>query len=135
MTGQRVSYLDGLASKGIRPTFYDPEGQHYGLPTYPYHCAPKGLSTIRQLRAKGLRPGGQDTAAQILWRHRKRPRVAYLYWEDLAKPKRTATSAQLAAIFKALRARRTCAACHREKPYYIPTSTGECNDCHERWAA
>jgi len=59
--------------------------------------------------------------------------VAYLYRADLAKPKRHATTAQLAAIAKALRARRTCPTCGLEKPYYIPRSTGECNDCRARW--
>jgi rubredoxin len=127
-----VPYLDGLRGKGIFRDFYDPDGEQYGLPTYPYHWAPKGLYTVRQLRAKGLRPGGQEIAAQILWRNRKRPRVAYLYREDLAKPKRIATPAQLAAIHKALRARRTCPSCGHEKSYYIPRSLGECNDCHDR---
>lgn len=107
--------------------FYDPTGQTYGLPTYPYRWAPDGLLTTRQLRAKGLRPGGQDIAAQILWRRGRR--VAYLYREDLAKPKRTATAAQLAAIGRALTARRTCPTCHRVKGYYIPRSLGECLDC------
>ncbi len=93
--------------------------------------APAGLFTVRQLRAKGLRPGGQDITAQILWRHRKQRRVAYLYREDQAKPKRTATAAQLAAISKALRARRTCPTCGTEKPYCIPRSRGECNDCSD----
>jgi hypothetical protein len=125
----RVPFLDSLRGKGIFQQFYDPDGERHGLPTYPYHWAPKGLYTIRQLRARGLRPGGQHIAAQILWRHRKRPRVAYLYREDLAKPKRTATPAQLVAIGKALRARRICPSCQQEKPYYIPTFIGECNDC------
>jgi hypothetical protein len=125
----RVPYLDGLRGRGIFKQFYDPKGERHGLPTYPWRWAPKGLYTTRQLRALGLRPGGQEIAAQILWRHRKRPRVAYLYREDLAKPKRTATSVQLIAIGKALRARRICPSCHQEKPYYIPTSIGECNDC------
>src|SRR5215469_17229954 len=91
----RVPCLDTLRDKGIFAQFYDPEGQRYGLPTYPYHWAPAGLLTVRQLRAKGLRPGGQDIAAQILWRHRRQRRVAYLYREDQAKPKRIATMAQL----------------------------------------
>jgi hypothetical protein len=126
-----VPYLDSLRGKGIFQQFYDPEGERHGLPTYPYHWAPKGLYTIRQLRAMGLRPGGQDIAAQILWRHRRQTRVAYLYREDLAKPKRTATPAQRIAIGKALRARRTCPACGTEKPYCIPRSIGECNDCKD----
>ncbi len=125
----RVAYLDDLRGKGIHATYYDPEGQRYGLPTYPYHWAPDGLLTMRQLRSRGLRPGGQDIAAQILWRHRSQRRVAYLYRADLSKPKRQATPAQLAAIAKALRARRTCSICGTEKDYCIPLSTGECNDC------
>jgi hypothetical protein len=137
-TGPRIPQQERLITKGIRVTFYDPDAEQHSLPTYPYHWAPAGLYTIRQLRAKGLRPGGQPIAAQILWRHRKNIRVAFLYREDLAKPKRTATPAQLAAIAKALRARRTCPACGHLRDYYIPRSLGECNDCydsHDRRAA
>ena len=133
MTGARVAYLDDLSGRGFFLEFYDPDGERYGLPTYPYHSAPAGLLTIRQLRAKGLRPGGQEVAAQILWRHRKQRRVAYLYREDCGKRKRQATPAQLVAIAKALRARRTCPTCDQEKPYCIPLSCGECNDCAARW--
>jgi hypothetical protein len=133
MTSTRVAYLDDLSGRGFFLEFYDPDGERYGLPTYPYHSAPVGLLTIRQLRARGLRPGGQAIAAQILWRHRKQRRVAYLYREDCGKPKRQATPAQLVAIAKALRARRTCPTCGQEKPYCIPLSRGECNDCAARW--
>ena len=128
-----VPYLDNLHGQGLHVQFYDPEGRRYGLPTYPYHWAPAGLMTIRQLRARGLRPGGQDIAAQLLWRHRKQRRVAYLYREEHAKPKRRATTAQLAAIGKALKARRICPTCGNEKPYCIPRSRGECNECHDQW--
>ena len=126
----RVPVLDRLQDRGIRPTFYDPGGTRYGLPTYPWRWAPDGLLTTRQLRARGLRPGGQPITAQILWRHGTR--VAYLYRQDLAKPKRPATPAQIAAVAKALRARRTCLSCRREHPYYIPRSLGECLDCAGR---
>jgi hypothetical protein len=126
---RRVGYLDQVAGRGTFIDFYDPDGDRYGLPTYPFHWAPNGLYTVRQLRDKGLRPGGQDPVAQILWRRRKRIAVAYLYRADLAKPKRHATVAQLAAIGRALQARRTCPTCGTEKPYYIPRSLGECNDC------
>jgi hypothetical protein len=127
-TGSRVPQLDHVIfANGIYLEFYDPTGERHGIPTYPYHWAPAGLLTRRQLTAKGLRPGGQHIAAQILWRRGKR--VAYLYREDLAQPKRTATPAQLAAIGRALRARRTCPTCGSEKPYYIRRSLGECNDC------
>ncbi len=107
--------------------FYDPTGERFGLPTYPFKFAPDGLLTRRQLRARDLRPGGQEPAAQILWRRGKR--VAYLFRLDLAVPKRTATPAQRAAIDKALTARRTCPDCRQVKPYYIPRRTNACLDC------
>jgi hypothetical protein len=107
--------------------YYDPNGTTYGLPTYPYHFAPDGYATTRQLRERGLRPGGQDIAAQILWRKGKR--VAYLYEIAKAKPKRAASAKQLAAIGKALLARRTCPTCRQLKDYYIPRRQGECFDC------
>jgi hypothetical protein len=113
------------------PEFYDPDGQRFGIPTYPYHFAPAGLMTRRQLRAEGLRPGGQDIQAQILWRHYKQRRVAYLYDVSAAKPKRTATPAQQLAIEKALVARRTCPSCGEDKGFCIPRSLGECWQCAE----
>ena len=127
---RRVPTLDAARTRGIHVEFYDPDGTRYGLPTYPYHWAPKHLLTIRQLRAQGLRPGGQQPAAQIIWRKGKR--VAYLYQLALALPKRTATPAQMTAIAAALRARRTCPSCGTEKTYTIPRSTGQCNDCAGR---
>lgn len=127
---KRVPTLEGARSRGIYCEYYDPEGVRFGLPTYPYLWAPKGLYTIRQLRALGLRPGGQEPAAQIIWRRGKR--VAYLYFASLALPKRTATPAQLAALDRAMKARRTCPVCGTEKPYCIPLSRGECNDCAEQ---
>lgn len=52
-----------------RAVYDDPTGvRHGGLPTFMWQCAPVGLATVRQLRAAGLRPGGQDIAAQVLWR-------------------------------------------------------------------
>ncbi|MEU7923506.1 RRQRL motif-containing zinc-binding protein [Micromonospora zamorensis] len=123
--------MENLAERtGIRVEFYDPLGTRYGFPTFPYHCAPDGLATLRQLRAAGLRPGGHDPVAQIYWRHRTNRRVAYLYRTDLAKAKRTATPAQREAIAKALLARRTCRHCAQVKPYYIPRRYGCCLDCH-----
>ena len=129
MTGPRVPYLDALLARGMHLTYYDPDGRRYGIPTYPYHCAPDGLATRRQLRASGLRPAGQPVTAQIIWKHHGKRRTAYLYRRSLARPKRTATPAQLVAIAAALRARRTCLTCGTEKPYYIPRSLGECLDC------
>ena len=121
--------LDALIARGMYIEFYDPNGVRHGFPTYPYRGAPAGYATIRQLRAAGLRPGGQPVAAQILWRHKKTKRVAYLYRVTDAKPKRTATPAQQGAIEKALLARRTCPSCRQVKTYYIPRRYGECLDC------
>ena len=64
MAARRNSYLDNLGGRGIKPEFYDPEGKHFGIPTYPYHFAPKGLLTRRQLRTENLSPGGHDPAAE-----------------------------------------------------------------------
>lgn len=113
----------------IRAEFHDPAGDRYGIPTYWWQGAPAGLATLRQLRAAGLRPGGQEIAAQILWAGVGGTRVAYLYRVEAAKPKRTATPAQRAAIDKALAARRVCATCRQLKDYFIPRSLGECLDC------
>ena len=129
MSGARVAALDRLQQRGMHIDFYDPDGSRYGLPTYPYRCAPDGLATRRQLRATGLRPAGQPVTAQIIWRHHGKRRIAYLYRTDQAAPKRPPSPAQLAAIQAALRARRTCPTCGAEKPYYIPKSLGECLDC------
>ncbi|WP_328466736.1 hypothetical protein OHA21_47080 [Actinoplanes sp. NBC_00393] len=130
MTTRTNPFLDALGARtGIKVEFYDPEGRRYGFPTFPFRLAPDGLATLRQLRAEGLRPNGQDPVAQILWRHRKQRRVAFLYRRDLAAPKRTATPAQRRALAKALLARRTCGLCGRVQTYFIPRSTGACLTC------
>ncbi|WP_412540230.1 RRQRL motif-containing zinc-binding protein [Longispora sp. K20-0274] len=112
-----------------RAAFLDPDALRHSVPTYPWKSAPAGLATRRQLRAEGLRPGGQDIAAQVLWRGIGGVRTAYLYRVALALPKRTAPPAQLAAIGEALRARRTCSTCRTERTYYIPRKFGECLTC------
>jgi hypothetical protein len=113
----------------IRRAFWDPQGDRYGIPTYWWRGAPTCYATLRQLRACGLRPGGQPVAAQILWRGVGGVRRAYLYRVDLARPKRAATPAQWEAINKALAARRVCPTCRQPRDYYIPRSLGECLDC------
>ncbi|MFF9524880.1 RRQRL motif-containing zinc-binding protein [Streptomyces achromogenes] len=101
------------------------------IPVYPWRLAPDGLATLRQLRAAGLRPGGQDVAAQ-LERPRRRgrpPLVAYLYRIDQAKPVRPMTPAKQAALERANAARRTCPACGRDAGYVIPAVLGMCTPC------
>ncbi|QGV78529.1 RRQRL motif-containing zinc-binding protein [Streptomyces ficellus] len=119
-----------------RRRLYDPAGERYGIPTFPWRVAPDGLATRRQLRARGLRPGGQEVAAQVLWysRRYRRPgrspiRVAYLYRLDLAKPVRPMTPAKWAALAKANAAQRLCPECRRDAGYRIPTSLGMCVSC------
>ncbi|MEW2133358.1 RRQRL motif-containing zinc-binding protein [Streptomyces sp. NPDC005435] len=100
------------------------------LPVYRWRPAPDGYATRRQLRAAGLRPGGQDVAAQLERPRRRRgPLVAYLYRIDLAKPVRPMTPGRSAALAKANRARRTCHACRRDAGYVIPTALGTCVPC------
>jgi hypothetical protein len=113
--------------------FYDPTGNRYGIPTYPFHLAPDGLATRRQLRARALRPAGQPVAAQLMWFSRlgEGPRVAYLYRIDLARPVRAMTPAKATALAAAMLARRTCPACRADAGYVIPTSLGCCVPCSE----
>ncbi|WP_037601821.1 RRQRL motif-containing zinc-binding protein [Streptacidiphilus rugosus] len=114
--------------------FYDPTGKRFGLPTYPFRLAPQGLATRRQLRARGLRPGGQPVAAQLMWRSRKARgeiRCAYLYRVDLARPVRPMTPRKAAALAAANLARRTCPACRRDAGYVIPRSLGCCVTCDD----
>ncbi|MFF1594312.1 RRQRL motif-containing zinc-binding protein [Streptomyces sp. NPDC058286] len=116
--------------------FYDPDGAEHGIPTYPKNLAPDGLATRRQLRKQGLRPNGQDVAAQILWYGRLRPgsrtrpvRAAYLYRIDLAAPVRPMTPGRWRAVTAMMRARRTCPDCQVTFEYVIPTSLGCCPGC------
>ncbi|WP_215456383.1 RRQRL motif-containing zinc-binding protein [Streptomyces sp. ATCC 21386] len=109
---------------------FDPTGARHGIPTYPWKCAPDGYATRRQLRAQGLRPGGQPVTVQVLRpRYRRGPLVAYLYRIDAAKPVRPMTPAKWAALGKANTARRTCPQCRRDAGYVIPASLGMCVPC------
>ncbi|MER6136708.1 RRQRL motif-containing zinc-binding protein [Streptomyces sp. NPDC001815] len=109
---------------------FDPNGARHGIPTFPWRYAPDGYATFRQLRARGLRPGGQPIAAQVLRpRYRRGPLVAYLYRLDCAKPVRPMTPARWAALAKANTARRTCPACRLDAGYVIPLSLGMCVPC------
>ncbi|MEU3494479.1 RRQRL motif-containing zinc-binding protein [Kitasatospora cineracea] len=114
-----------------RPRFWDPAGERFGTPTYPWRLAPDGLKTRRQLRACGLRPGGQPVAAQVMWRSRRSeaPRVSYLYRVQLAKPVRPFTLAKRRALDAANLTRRTCPSCGRDAGYILPARLGTCLPC------
>ncbi|WP_405536392.1 hypothetical protein OG787_24530 [Streptomyces sp. NBC_00075] len=109
---------------------FDPTGARHGIPTFPWRTAPDGYATRRQLRARGLRPGGQPVAAQVLRpRYRRGPLVAYLYRLDQAKPVRPMTPAKWRALECANRARRICPQCRTDAGYVIPVSLGTCVTC------
>ncbi|WP_406100072.1 RRQRL motif-containing zinc-binding protein [Streptomyces canus] len=109
---------------------FDPTGERFGIPTFPWSCAPDGMATRRQLRIRGLRPGGQDIAAQMLRpRRRREPLTAYLYRIDLARPVRPMTPARWAALAKANAARRRCPECGADAGYVIPPTLGTCVTC------
>lgn len=97
------------------------------IPTYRWKCAPLGLATRRQLRAAGLRPGGQDPVGEIVWRRGRR--VAYLYRVADALPVRPMTPGRARALAAAMFARRTCPDCGRDAGYVIPSSLGCCWPC------
>lgn len=99
-----------------------------GLPTWRWRSAPAGLVTRRQMRELGLAPGGAQPVAQIVCRRGRRR--AWLYDRGALVAKRIPTPAQLVAVNAALAARRWCPTCARDVGYCIPTSLGECADCH-----
>ncbi|MGW2558830.1 RRQRL motif-containing zinc-binding protein [Streptomyces sp. NPDC001514] len=99
---------------------------------YPWRRAPDGYATRRQLRAPGLRFGGQPVAAQLMRRSPRRKSgvmVAHLYRIDRAKPVRPMTSRKWGALALAMLARRTCPQRRRDAGYVIPTSLGACVTC------
>ncbi|MCX4665111.1 hypothetical protein OG453_00225 [Streptomyces sp. NBC_01381] len=110
---------------------YDPTGARYGIPTFLWRLAPDGLATRRQLRARGLRPGGQPIAAQVMVQNRRAGgvRVAYLYRIDRAAKVRPMTSRKWGALALAMLARRTCPRCELDVGYCIPRSKGICGLC------
>ncbi|MEU8653684.1 RRQRL motif-containing zinc-binding protein [Streptomyces sp. NPDC048737] len=91
--------------------------------------ASTGLATRRQLRAMGLRPGGQEPAARIDCRGGRR--FAWLHRIDPALSVRPMTLAKEAALDKAMAARTTCPICHRRYHHALPLRTlGSCLECH-----
>jgi hypothetical protein len=98
-----------------------------GLPEFKFGQAPAGLSTRRQLRERGLCRGGQEPFARLTWKRDQR--FAWLYVDDKARTKRTPTDKQLAAVNKALAARKVCAECGPVE-HCVRTTDQLCGDCH-----
>ncbi|MFI8426015.1 RRQRL motif-containing zinc-binding protein [Streptomyces sp. NPDC085479] len=109
----------------------DPHGPGDGaLPVFRWRQAGPGLATRRQLRERGLRPGGQEPVARIECRAGKR--FAWLYRLDLARPIRPMTLAKEGALDAAMAARQTCPRCARRYFHCIPLrSLGSCLECHD----
>ncbi|MGW6261729.1 RRQRL motif-containing zinc-binding protein [Streptomyces sp. NPDC055085] len=95
------------------------------LPVFRWHLAPDGYATRRQLRARNLRPGGQEVAAQ-LERPRRRGRPPLV---DLAQPVRPMKPGRWRAHAAMMRTRRTCPECRRDAGYVIPPTLGACVTC------
>ena len=125
MSGLRRRY--GLTTQrwGWQPLAWEQNG----LPSWSWRKAPRGLLTRRQMRAEGLAPGGAWPVGQLVFHHRRREVRALLYDRGELAPKRVPSAAQLAALERALAARRRCPACGRDVGYCIPTSLGCCVDC------
>ena len=125
MSGPRRHY--GLMTQrwGWQPLAWEQNG----LPSWSWRKAPRGLLTRRQMRAEGLAPGGAWPVGQLVFHHRRREVRALLYDRGELVPKRVPSAAQLAALGRALAARRRCPDCGRDVGYCIPTSLGCCVDC------
>jgi hypothetical protein len=112
-------------------------GYHEGLPLLSWGIAPRDtLATYRQLRARGLRPGGADPVAVLYFHSRRGMRMVFasLYLISVAKPVRPMTDAKWVAIAAARLARCTCPTCPPEarvKAYCLPTSVGRCWQCQQ----
>lgn len=89
------------------------------------------LATRRQLRAMGLRPGGQEIAAYLYFRCRKACKMVFaeLYLIEQAKPVRPMTPAKQAALDKAMAARRTCVQCGEDAGVELPRHERVCDPC------
>lgn len=99
-----------------------------GLPTFFFRQAPEGLSTRRQLAARGRRPNGQDPVAQIKWKRGKR--FAVLYRDDLAADKRQPTPAMRRSLENALRARRFCQTGKHYVDHCVRGPKRQCSECY-----
>lgn len=107
-------------------------GYKDGLPILSRHCAPTHvLATFRQLRTRGLRPGGADPVAVLYTKHT--PSGA-CNWSSLwritdAVAVRAMTPARWASIHRALAARRTCRQCDTDTGSYLPKDRPWCDPC------
>ncbi|MFI7178954.1 RRQRL motif-containing zinc-binding protein [Streptomyces spororaveus] len=107
---------------------YAPAEPETTIPVFKRLCAPSGYATKRQLRAMGLRPGGQEPVAEVETRG---PKNGLLYEIAKARPVRPMTLAKEHALDKAMAARQTCGTCGRRYFFVLPTSLKSCLECHD----
>ncbi len=125
MSGPRRRYRLMTQRWGWQPLAWEQNG----LTSWSWRKAPRGLLTRRQMRTENLAPGGAWPVGQLVFHHRRREVRALLYDRDELVAKRVPSAAQLAALDRALAARRRCPDCGRDVGYCIPTSLGCCVDC------
>jgi len=125
MSGARRRYGVMTERWGFQPFCWEQNG----LPTWRYGRAPAGLVTRRQMREAGLAPGGAEPVAQLVFTHRRREVRALLWDRAELVTKRVSSPAQLAALDKAMAARRWCPSCQTDAGYCVPVSLGECIGC------
>ena len=107
-------------------------GTQDGVILLSYGIAPRDkLATRRQLRALGLRPGGQEPVALLYFRCRPAAKLVFaeLFLIEHAKPVRPMTEAMWRAVRKALAARRTCRQCGELCSVELPRSNRICEPC------
>lgn len=107
-------------------------GTRDGVILLSYGIAPRDkLATRRQLRAMGLRPGGQDPVALLYFRYRPAHKhvFAELFLIERAKSIRPMTDAKQRALAKAMAARRTCRQCGEIALAELPRAHRLCEPC------
>ncbi|WP_191983889.1 RRQRL motif-containing zinc-binding protein [Amycolatopsis eburnea] len=108
-------------------------GTHEGLPLLKRNTAPRDvLATYRQLRARGLRPGGKDPVAVLITKHPASGKTNFssLWQISECVPMRPMTPAKRASIAKATAARRVCRDCGEQGWKDLPVAFGRrCEAC------
>ncbi|MFJ5779901.1 RRQRL motif-containing zinc-binding protein [Streptomyces sp. NPDC093094] len=108
------------------------------LPEHDRGAVPDSLVTRRQLRDRGLSPGGHGPVAVLRCKRCSyrpdqactHPTRAWLYSLQFARPKRIPTLAQEEALDRAMAARSTCPQCQRRYYFCLPLRIqGVCDPC------
>lgn len=108
-------------------------GEHEGLPLLKRNTAPKHLlATFRQLRARGLRPGGKDPVTVLITRHPASCKTNFssLWLISECVPVLPMTAAKHESVAKATASRRVCRECGEKAWRDLPFKFGRrCEAC------